>query len=220
MGFSKIIFFLPILIMFDSFYVNAQKVKPFFGITYNLNNSFHGQAYYSLNSGIQYDFKRYFKPEFEISYFIGKFDDNVNYDTIGIASSLFSSEFNALNFSFIPKVTFLIGNNKGCFFYIFPKYNFSKVKAIGVNLLINPSENIKFLETKQVFYETKHSLGFGTGFVTNLFGDNSDAIALNLYFQNLDFGSVINKLNYKYDKVNTKNVLGFGVIYYFNTKAK
>ena len=61
-----------------------------------------------------------------------------------------------------------------------------------------------------------HSFTIGVGFNINLDKEMQQSLAFNLYLNNIDFGKALNQFDKLNNSVNTKNYLGFGIIYYLS----
>ncbi len=214
----KLIF---ISLLFISFSLNAQVVRPLIGFGYNRQSEFYNSSYYNIKTGLELNLKKYFKPEVELNYFLGGLGDEVSYNNQNVAIDVFSRKFSVLNFGFSPKIILLKDEEELYYFQILPKYNFSKIEATGDYLLINQNDATKSIREKETLKENKQSFGLGLGIVFNFSKTRkSDAIALNLFYQHIDAGSLISELKHNNKVINTKDVFSFEVDYYFNLIKK
>ncbi len=211
-----------LLILIVTFSVKSQTVRPLIGAGYNRHSEFSNSSYYNLKTGLELNFKKYLKPEFELNYFFGGFENQTDYDSQGNIIDVFSRKIAVLNVGFSPKIMLFKDEDEFYYFQFLPKYNFSKIEALGDYLLINQNDATKSIREKETIKGTKQSLGLGVGIIFNLSKTKkSDSIALNLFYQNIDAGSLITKLNHNKVEINTKDVFSFEVVYYFNlAKAK
>lgn len=67
--------------------------------------------------------------------------------------------------------------------------------------------------------ELQHSIGIGFGFIVNLSENNTNALAINILYQPIDFGKNIEQLKYSTTEFGNKNQLGLGVKFYFGKKT-
>ncbi len=209
---KKILF---LLFIFNQ--INAQKVRPFFETTYNIHSEFKNSSYYNIGIGSEVKLNKYIRPELEISYTIGAFGDFVDYDNQGNPLTIFNKKVTSINYSLSPKIIINVDEDANYYLQLLPKYSISRIQAIGDYLEINQSDYSKSISKKETITETKNSFGIGFGIGFNLAGKQTDSIIINIYYQNIDFASVLNKLaNNNNSKLNTKNVLSFGLVYYFN----
>lgn len=212
---SKIILFLLFSIA-----VNAQLAKPFFGFGVSYNTKFENKGFGNISTGVEFSFLKYVKPEIEIGFFFGKAHVDYKFDDQYKIINQLEKSFSSLNFSFSPKIVWKQDDDDGYFFQIMPKYSVARVEAIGNYYNVNQNENTIAFAERQVLKSVKQSFGIGIGICFSVSEQDIDAIALNLYYNNNNFGGLLNDLKYNSNKNNTKNVLGFGVNYYFGTKKK
>jgi hypothetical protein len=206
-----------LLLLIVTFSIKAQIVRPLFGVGYNRHSQFSNSSYYNFKTGLELNFEKYLKPEFELNYFFGGFENQTDYNSQGNLISVFSKKIGVLNVGFSPKIILFKDEDEFYYFQILPKYNFSKIEAIGDYLLINQNDATKSVREKEIIKETKQSIGLGLGIVFNFSKTKkSDAIALNLFYQNIDVGSMMTKLKYNKVEINTKDVFSFEIVYYFN----
>jgi hypothetical protein len=210
-----------ILFLLVSNSILAQNVRPLFGLGYNWRVGFSTNAYYNINTGLELSFKKdIIRPEVEVSYFLGGFDDKTNYDNQGILIYAFSENFTALNFVLCPKIILFRDEDTNYYVQLLPKYNLTKVEVISEYLLVDQNNNANFSVTREVIPKTLQSFGFGAGLVADFSKKKSDSIAFNLYYHHIDFGQVLSLPNHSRKYYNTKDVLAFEVIYYFNLRKK
>lgn len=211
-----------LLLLIVTFSVKAQIVRPFIGLGYNRHSEFFNSSYYNLKTGLELNFKKYLKPEFEVNYFFGGTGEEINYNNQNAIVDIFSKKLSVLNIGFSPKIILFRDEDEFYYFQLLPKYNFSKIEAFGDYLLINQSDVTKSIRENEVLKSTKQSLGLGIGIVFNFSKTKkSDAIALNIMYQNIDAGSLMTRLNHNKQEINTKGVFAFEAAYYFNlAKAK
>jgi sporulation protein YlmC with PRC-barrel domain len=207
--------FLLLLVM--TFSVKAQLVRPFIGIGYNRHAEFNNSSYYNLKTGMELNFKNYVKPEIEINYLFGGMGEEINYNNQNVAVDVFNKKISVLNIGFSPKIVLFKDDDEFYYFQILPKYNFSRIEAVGDYLLINQTVPTKSVRDKETLKATKQSFSVGLGIVFNFSKTKkSDTIALNCIYQNIDAGSLITMLNHNKEEINTKGVFAFEVVYYFN----
>jgi hypothetical protein len=210
------------VVLFFAFNLNAQSVRPTIGLGYNRQVLFANNGFFNIRSGLELNSLKYIKPEIEINYFLGGFDEFNNINNQGEIIDVFIKSFTILNLGFSPKI--IIGKDEDEFYYfqINPKYNYSIINAKGDYLLINQNDISKSIRTIETLKQNKHSIGIGAGIVFDFSKDKkSDSIAISLMYQNIDAGSLISKLKYNNEAINTKDVFSLTIDYYFNmTKNK
>jgi predicted porin len=212
---SKIILFLLF-----SMPLNAQLAKPFFGLGWGINTEFENKGFGNISSGVEFNFLKYVKPEIEIGFFFGRAQQNSKLDGQYNVTNLLDKDFTALNFSFSPKIVWEQEEDSNAFIQIMPKYSIARVEAIGNYYNVSLRDNTITFAERQVLKGIKQTFGIGIGICVGVSEKSTDAIALNLYYNNNDFGGLINELKYNSGQNDTKNVLSFGVNYYFGKKKK
>jgi|JI10StandDraft_1071094.scaffolds.fasta_scaffold733161_2 hypothetical protein len=212
---SKIILFL--LFSISS---NAQLIKPFFGLGWGVNTEFENNGIGNISSGVEFSFLKYVKPEIEIAYFFGSAQEDTKTDNQYIATNLFDAGFTALSFSFSPKIIWKQEEGSNSFIQIMPKYCVARVEAIGNYYNINKNDSNISLAEREVLKDIEQAFGIGIGFCIGVSEKDTDAIALNLYYNNSDLGGLMNELKHSSGQNSTKNIFSFGINYYFGTKKK
>lgn len=190
-----------------------------------LENDFQNTVFVGFNSGVEFDVLSYFKPELEVSYFVGAIIDIERRDNAGNINEIISRNAYALNFSIVPKID--LGSRSTytevgmAHFQILPKYTISRNEGRGYYTIINSSNLSKSVTERDTFTEWKHSLGIGVGLHVPVSHKNTSSISLNLYYNGIDLGDAINKLKYKQSyEYNTKGALGCGINYFLDLKEK
>lgn len=212
---------LVLLLLLFAIHSNAQLIRPIIGIGYNRQSVFEKNAYFNIKSGIELNLKKYIKPEIEVNYFIGDLGEFTNITDQGIVADAYKKTFTAVNFGFSPKI--IIGKHEDAFYYfqITPKYNYTSIKATGDYYLINQNDIKKSINEIEILKANKHSIGIGAGIVFDFKkGNKSNAIAVNLMYQNIDAGSLITQLKHNKAFVNTKDVFSLQIDYYLNISEK
>jgi opacity protein-like surface antigen len=210
------------LLLVVSLSTNAQHVRAFTGLGVYLDNDFNNSTFIGAKIGTEFKLTSFLKPELEINYQVGALKDVEIRDSQGNLSNFFVKKVSAINYGFCPKIA--IGdsdNEKGTgHFVILPRYSISKIEATGNYTIINQSNLSKSIEEKEIITTWQHSLGIGIGIDVGV-SNNYDTIALNLYYNGIDMGNALNNLKYNGTaKFSTKNVIGFGINYYFSFKKR
>jgi opacity protein-like surface antigen len=208
--------FLIILIML-SFNAMSQIIRPFVGAAGYIYSSFKNSLFVGVEGGAEFKINRFIKPEIEVSYFYGSLEDTSNYGSQGQLISTFSSYSSAINFNVCPKICIGNTDQNDRYIVILPKYSFSNVTAVGEFSSLN-SNDVK-TTTKETISDWQHSLGIGIGVNFNLSDNNTDSFCVNIYYQNVDMGKVLNELNHSDAEISTNNVLGAGFKYYFGSRV-
>ena len=213
---KKLIF---IFLLF-SISLNAQLATPFFGLGWGINTEFENKGFGNINTGIEFNFLKYVKPEIEIGFFFGRAQQNSKLDGQYNVTNLLEKDFTALNFSFSPKIVWKQEEDSNAFIQIMPKYSVARVEAIGNYYNVSLKDNTITFAERQVLKGIKQTFGIGIGICVGVSEKSTDAIALNLYYNNNDFGDLINELKYNLGQNDTKNVLSFGVNYFSEKRRK
>lgn len=216
----KNVFYFLFLVV--SLSTNAQRVRTFTGLGAYLDNDFKNSTFLEAKIGTEFKITYFLKPEIEINYQVGALHDIEIHDSQGNLSNFFVKKVSAVNYGFCPKLS--IGdsdNEKGTgHFLILPKYTISKIEARGNYTTINQSNLSKSIEEKEIITKWEHSFGIGIGIDVGV-SNNYDTLALNLYYNGIDMGSALNSLKHNGTiKFSTKNVIGFGINYYFSFKKR
>lgn len=209
---------LTFFIFLISITISAQRLRPVIGGTIYLDTQFYKSNYLDLSAGIDYKLNKYIKPEIRVSYFFGALQDDISYDSNYNITSITTFKVSAVNFSFCPKINLFKEEDGGSYFQILPRYNISKIEATGKFLDVNQSTNPKSKIVSEKISETQHSVGIGLGICIKLSENKSNALAINLYYQRINLGSALTKLNLTKKEINTRDVLGLGIDYYFSVK--
>jgi hypothetical protein len=197
--------------------VNAQILRPFVGGSAYLQWDFKKSSFAGVNLGAGLKINPYFMPELECSYFFGGIEDATQYtfETPSVQTELYIRSVSSTNFSFCPKIAMANSNDGSSYLVILPSYTISNIKARGNFVSFN--ENSTSTTKHEFEKSTQHSLGLGVGLEIPLSGDNSNSIALILYYSGVNLGKIINNLEHSEDYTfNSNGVLGVGVNYYFS----
>lgn len=197
------------LCLLVSFGTYAQKIRPYAGISGYINSAFEQSGFGDLKLGVECSIFYYLKPEIEVSYMLGALEEVTKKNEAGLVLDSYQGKVSAVNYSLCSKILLGNKNDGDGYVQILPKYTYSNIQA----------QTTKKNEHKEKVYDTKHSLGIGLGYVIDFSEENPQTIALNLYFNNIDLGYALNKLELGKD-YKTSDVIGFGVNYYFSLKNK
>ena len=216
----KYVFYFLLFVV--SLSTNAQRVRAFTGLGVCLDNDFNNSTFLEAKIGTEFKITSFLKPEIEINYQIGALQDVEIRDSQGNLSNFFVKKVSSINYGFCSKIS--IGdsdNEKGTgHFLILPRYSISKIEAAGNYTTINQSNLSKSIEEKEIITKWEHSLGIGIGIDVGV-SNNYDILALNLYYNGIDMGNALNSLKHNGTaKFSTKNVIGFGINYYFSFKKR
>ena len=186
---KKIIVLILVLISTISF---AQRVRGFATIATYLDRELYASGYAKVGFGAEYKINQILRPEIETSFYFGALNDFENSNSQNQLVDNLKRYFTSFNVSFCPKIG-LGGDDenepyKG-FFQIIPRYNISKITSKGSLLTINQTDFTKSTKETNTFSEIRHSLGIGIGVYVNLSEKTNDALALNLYYDGIDFGN-------------------------------
>jgi len=198
----------------------AQKIRPFVGVSGYIDTDFDKSFFGDLKIGAEYKLAYYLKPEIDINYMFGTLEELTKRDDTGLVLSVYAKKVSAVNYSFCPKI--ILGNKNGDgsgYLQILPRYTYSSIQASGHRVSRNSTNLSKPIEEKEKTYDIQHSFGIGLGHVIDFSDDNSQSLAINIYFNNIDLGNALNML--KQDRrFKTQDVIGFGLNYYFVFKKR
>lgn len=205
--------------LFLSFEIQAQHLRPFGGVTVYLDNNFD-HSLIDGRAGVEFGINRFVLPEIELSLLLGSAHDISKTNENGLLQSIFTSKVSAMNFSFCPKIG--LGNNGegDSYLVILPRFSVSKIMAEGKFVQRNKSDLSKPINEREKITEWKHSLGIGVGFDVSLSDKNYNSIAFNLYYDGVDVGSTLSSLKHSGIPFNTKEIFGLGINYYFGLRKK
>jgi hypothetical protein len=212
-----------IFLFFISTVSYAQKLKGFGSVKIFLDTQLSKSGFANGGIGIEYKINKKFRPEIELSGFLGSLPIIENTNTNGLTTDILKRSFTAINVSFCPKIGF--GNdednaaNNG-FFQIIPIYSITKIESIGTLTIYDTSNKAKPTEETRRYIEIKHNFGLGIGYYINLSEKTSDAIAINLYYLGINFGNSLTNLKFSQGSFSTKDAVGLGINYYFGFSKK
>jgi len=214
MGCRKIncAFFSFTFILFFSSQLNSQEIKPFFGLSMNLNSAYQTSGFYNIIAGLDIKATDFLRPEIKIGYVLGNTDSQINSNSS--IENVFERNTTAIYIGIAPKII-LKGQNDNYYFQLLPQYNFGKLTAVGKYYEIDENSNVLFSKNEKIS-KFKNFLGFGVGIHVFLSENHKDGFDLNLYYQRIDFEEVVSRLEYNKQSIITKNSIGFGVNYYFD----
>jgi hypothetical protein len=192
----------------------AQRVRGFTGFGIYLNRSFEKSGFASFNGGLEFKLNRIIKPEIQFEYFFGSLTDRTTEDSNGIKTELLVRSVSATNLSICSKIN--IGDiETPVLFQILPIFNITNSTAKGSKFNQNNTNTNLIKTDTDSFSEKRYSFGLGVGIVFNLSEERSQAIALNLYYNNIDIGNALNNLKFNQGIYQTQQSLGIGMKYYF-----
>jgi hypothetical protein len=204
-----------ILFILSFSFANALQIRGFVGasIYLDLLNTTN------FNLGIDYKISSYFKPEIGGSIFIGGATKFESTDTNG-KNTEFNRTMVATNFSFVPKICFGKDEvDEGVRFQVLPLFNFTKIKAMGDFNFLNVTNSKIETEKETIISNFKLTIGIGAGIYFNVRKNSNDAVAINLYYNNIEFAKEISDLKYSNQSISTQsNSLGIGAKYYLGRK--
>jgi hypothetical protein len=216
--------FLALILILCTLISYSQRVRGFGGISIYRHTSFDKSGFVNLSAGAECKLNQTIRPEIEMSVFLGLLQTRENSNDEGILTDELELSFIATNISFCPKICLADGNDETNIFYfqILPIYSITKVMAKGSLLRINPNDVSKYIVEVDRYSEIRHSLGIGIGVYFNFSEKYNNSLALNLYFNGIDFGNSFSNLKFgKSSEINTYSVLGLGLKCYFSfTKRK
>lgn len=209
-----------ILAMLSFSFVNAQAIRGFGNVTaYSVNNNFKKGAIVDLGVGAEFEFHPLFKPEIGISYSLMGLNDQEFYDFDTNTLEKLSGDAYMLNFNLGPKIYFWYSGedeeNAGCWYYVVPKLNMSRIVANGNYEFIDYSNPVNSYIQKGQSADWQHSFGLTLGMEFQL--SDTDSVTLSASVNKLNLGKTLNRLpnnNLDYSTIG----LGFGINYYFGIR--
>ncbi len=197
----------------------SQTVRGFAGFGYYRNTQFEKSAFVSIDGGLEFRAYKVLKPEIKVSYFLIALQDNTTSDANGIETELLTRTVTASNISLSPKICFG-DDDETAHLQIIPMFNITNVVAQGAFFELN-GDKTKFVKTDSDKYtDTRHSFGLGLGLLCDLSNETFQSIAINLYYNNIEFGDAIANLKFKKGNLQTRQTLGFGIKFYFGFVKK
>ncbi len=207
---------LIITLISSTFY--SQKLRGISGGGIFLNPAFEKSIFVNLNTGFEYKVNNFIKPEIEFNYYFGSLPDASIFNEAYIQTSLLVRTTSAMGINFCPKIN--LGDYEDIvFFQILPQFNINNVTAKGSLFTLSGNQTNLIKTDSDEYKEIHYSFGIGIGMLFELNGDNSQSIALNLVYNNIEIGNAINKLKFN-GVIETRQSLGISLKYYFSLKIK
>lgn len=190
----------------------AQKVKPFFGMSMNIDAQFKTHGFYNIISGADFKVNEFLRPEFKIGYIVGSIESQIDSDINGNITSIFERSVSAIYIGFSPKVILFEGQDENYYFQLFPEYDFARIESIGKYL--EPNVNLSNSQIQKIS-DTQNFFGIGIGICLYVSEKHHDVFAFNIYYQGINLGTTLTRLNFNNQEFNTKDAIGFGINYYY-----
>jgi hypothetical protein len=210
---NKLILFALSLISFTCY---SQKLRGFGGSELFLNTAFEKSLFANLNTGLEYRVTNFIKPEIEFNYYFGSIPDETSVNESNMRTSLLVRVTSAVGMSFCPKIN-LGDDEDAVLFQILPKFNVTNVTSKGSLFTLNDNQNNLIKTDSDEYTELHYSFGIGIGVLFELNESNSQSIAVNLVYNNVEIGNAINKLKFN-GTIETRQSLGLSLKYYFSFK--
>jgi len=192
----------------------SQRIRGFGGFGIYLDMDFDKSSFASVNGGLEFKINKLIKPEIQFECFFGTLPDRTSEDSNGIVTELLVRSVTATNLSICSKINF--GDNEDLvFFQILPIFNITNIRAKGAEFILNTSQTNLIKTDSDSFSEKRFSFGIGAGILFNLSDESFQAIALNLYYNNIDIGNALTNLKFYNGIYHTQQSFGIGVKYYF-----
>jgi len=208
--FKKIIF----LLLF-SMAANAQLARPFVDVSVNRESLSGNNTIFNCGLGIEFRILKFISPEISAGFSLKNEIEKATFDSNNILNGYSFSKANSINFSFCPKIFIYTEAENHYSISILPKYSFSKINA-SIDYATVQNLDIVLPFKNEIASANVHSFTIGVGFNINLDKEMQQSLAFNLYLNNIDFGKALNQFDKLNNSVNTKNYLGFGIIYYLS----
>jgi hypothetical protein len=195
---------------------HAQKLRTFGSVATDIKFNYSDFATVNVGVGLEYRPIRNFNPEIEFSYYFAGIADKVIENEMAETKKI-TSNMNAFNITFSPKIGFEESEpsfQRG-FVQLFPILNLTKITTNS-----RLQEQIKgFSGFKEINRESvtqlKHSFGIGIGVYVDFY-EKSQSLAINLKYQNIDFGSSLKSIKLLEDeKIDFYKTVSLEIKYYF-----
>ena len=214
---KKSIFILLVLITSG---VYSQVFRPLLNLSTARGGDFEKNEFFEIGLGAEFKVKDFLIPELVISYSVGNLGQSIRFNDNNEINASSKADMTAVNFAFSPKIAVYSNSTKRVRLYISPKYNYSIVNA--QNEFVNAKSSGEAILPYE-FYQSKsniQSLGIGLGFCVDFSEKDSDSMAVNLFFNNIEHGNAFNKLSKMNKLIDTSSSVGLGITYYFNFKNR
>jgi hypothetical protein len=216
MKIKTLLFLLFLALSANSF---SQRVRGFGGFGYYRNTQFEKSGYASIDVGLEFKAYKILKPEIKATYFLVALQDKTTTDANGVETDFLTRTVTASNISLSPKICFG-DEDETVHLQIIPMFNLTKVIAQGSFFVLDNDKTQFIKKDSDKYSEIRHSFGLGMGVLLDLSDDTFQSIALNLYFNNIEFGNAISNLKFKKGNLQSYQTLGIGIKYYFGFVKK
>ena len=204
-----------LLILIFSICANAQKIRGFGSIASFYDRKFEQNIFVAADAGLEIKLSKKFRPEIGFSAYYGSLRDQNTLNNFDEITNLLSQNFLAIGLTIRPKFCLAGSETDGdVLFQMFPIYSITNVRAKGNFYTYDLSNNNKTINEQDTFSETRQSIGVGFGVFID-FVNKNDSMALNLIFNNINFGNALSKLKFANNPIATNNVIGLELKYYF-----
>jgi hypothetical protein len=206
------------LLLTIPFFLQAQAVRPFFSLAADKIDLYEKTAFASIAIGVEVKAANFLKPEIAFGYSIGSLNKYNTYTDDFQINGVSQSNFNAFNIGCTPKLLVYKDDNGYYSLNLLPKYTFSKISASNSYAAVLPNGDVVLPSQNSTATAVQHSLGLGIGFCVNFSKKNYGSMAVNLYWNNIEYGNAVNNLKNMGRTINTAPNVGYGLVYYFSIK--
>ena len=167
---------------------------------------------------MDYKINQILNPELEVNYYVGLLPDFENVNEQYVSLDNLQRKFNAYGIALCPKIAFnLSDDSKATAFQMLPRYSFTKITANGTfTTFPNNTNQNKGTAEQFSFSEIRHSFGIGVGIICYVSEKTNDRLAINLYYDGIDFGNSLSNLKFTNNRYFIKDSFGLGINYYFS----
>jgi hypothetical protein len=215
MYYFKRIFFLFLF----SITANAQFARPFIDISANRESLSGKNNIFNCGLGVEFRMLKFISPEISAGFSLKNEIERTSFDNNNKINGVLFANANSFNFSFCPKILIYTAKDNHYSISILPKYSFNKINASIDYAAVLPNQDIVLPLKNEISSANVHSFTIGAGFYVNFDKEMQQSLALNLYFNSIEFGKALNQFEQLNNNANTKKYLGFGIIYYFSLTA-
>jgi hypothetical protein len=198
----------------------AQFARPFVSVAADISDEFVNNGFINISTGVELKVLDFLHPQIEIGYSYGLLNENASRDSDFKINGISQAKFSVFNLGFTPK-WLVYSDEEGWYsINVLPKYTFSQITA-GISYAnVDSNGDVVLPYNSQQALANRHSFGIGLGICVNFSQRNKNSMAFNLYFNNIEYGDALNKLNKLDRPIYTDNVVGFGLVYYFSLKKR
>ncbi len=184
----------------------------------DFSDQFINNGYLNIALGTEFKTFSFLKPQIEFGYVSALLNEEDTRDENFKINGISQGKFSAFNIGITPK--WLVYMDKAGWYSIniLPKYTYSQVTGSNSYTSVQLNGDVDLPYKTEKTAGKLHSFGIGIGICVNHSKRNNDSMAFNLYFNNIEYGSIYNKIKFLKEEVYTNNMVGLGLVYFFSLK--